>query len=93
MKTWCHLPTISRRMRILQYIAVSLLLVVFFTTQIFAHVSTAAPSTNRTINFQGRLLTNTGAVVADGYYNMQFKIYEGGAGTAINNPGVTLKWT
>lgn len=93
MKTWCHLPTISRRMRILQYIAVSLLLVVFFTTQIFAHVSTAAPSTNRTINFQGRLLTNTGAVVADGYYNMQFKIYEGGAGTAVNNPGGTLKWT
>lgn len=53
----------------------------------------AAPGVNQQINFQGRLLTPQGAVVADGYYNMQFKIYQDGAGTAVNNPGGTLKWT
>jgi hypothetical protein len=33
----------------------------------------AAVGTNKVLNFQGRLLTATGAVIADGNYNMQFK--------------------
>lgn len=36
--------------------------------------ATAAPSTY--LNFQGRLKTDTGALVADGYYNIEFKIYD-----------------
>lgn len=34
-----------------------------------------------------------GSVVPDGYYNIQFKIYEGGAGNTAGNPGGSLKWT
>jgi len=45
------------------------------------------------MNFQGRLLTSSGSVVADGHYNIQFKIYQDGAGTTAGNPGGTLKWT
>ncbi|HEY0965712.1 MAG TPA: hypothetical protein VGE13_04520 [Candidatus Saccharimonadales bacterium] len=48
---------------------------------------------NKTIGFQGRLQSANGGIVADGYYNMQFKIYQDGAGTAVGNPGGTLKWT
>lgn len=50
-------------------------------------------ATNQQMNFQGRLLNAQGAVVPDGYYNVQFKIYQDGTGTAANNPGGTLKWT
>lgn len=32
-------------------------------------------ATNSTINFQARILTNTGALVPDGYYNVDFKLY------------------
>lgn len=39
-----------------------------------AHQANAAASSY--LNFQGRLLTNTGAVVPDGNYNMEFKIYD-----------------
>jgi hypothetical protein len=58
-----------------------------------APVAQAAAGTNQTIYYQGRLLTNTGAVVPDGNYSMEFKIYQDGTGTAVNNPGGTLKWT
>ncbi len=52
----------------------------------------AATGINEQINFQGRLLNAAGATVADGNYNMQFKIYQDGDGV----PGggdETLKWT
>lgn len=55
--------------------------------------SPAQAATNQQMNFQGRLLNSQGAVVADGFYNIQFKIYEGGTGTAAGNPTGTLKWT
>lgn len=48
----------------------------------------AAAGTNETINYQARLLTQSGAVVADGTYNIEFKIYCGGdgvIGTVVNN--------
>ncbi len=53
----------------------------------------AAPGINQTINFQGRLFTAAGATVPDGYYNVQFKIYQDGTGTSAGNPGGTLRWT
>jgi hypothetical protein len=53
----------------------------------------AAAGINKTLNFQGRLLTATGAVVADGNYNIKFKIYQDGTGTTANNGGTGLKWT
>ncbi len=53
----------------------------------------AATGINQQINFQGRLLNAAGAVVADGTYNMEFKIYQDGTGTVAGNPGGFLKWT
>ena len=45
----------------------------------------AAP--NKTLNFQGRLLTNTGGLVADGYYNIEFKLYNATTSTGTPNQG------
>lgn len=70
-----------------------LLSVVILTMAFFTFVVQAAPNVTKTINFQGRLLSSSGAVVPDGYYNMQFKIYEGGSGTQTGNPDGSLKWT
>ena len=53
----------------------------------------AGTGINQQINFQGRLLTASGATVPDGYYNLEFKIYQDGTGSAAGNPGGTLKWT
>ncbi len=53
----------------------------------------AIAGTNEQINFQGRLFNAQGAVVADGFYNVEFKIYQDGTGTAAGNPGGSLEWT
>ena len=57
----------------------------------------AATGINKTINFQGRLLNAQGATVPDGYYNIQFKIYQDGdgqsAGNTTGSPAGSLKWT
>ena len=90
---WCHHPTSFRRGLILLSIVLATLIVALITTLLFVSASHAAPSTTKTINFEGRLLTAAGAVVPDGNYNVQFKIYQGGAGTAAGNPGGTLQWT
>jgi hypothetical protein len=59
----------------------------------FSVVTHAAPGVNQTISFQGRLLSSAGTPVPDGFYNVQFKIYQDGTGAAAGNPGGTLKWT
>jgi hypothetical protein len=57
----------------------------------------AATGINQEINFQGRLLNSQGATVPDGYYNIEFKIYQDGdgqsAGDATGSPSGSLKWT
>jgi hypothetical protein len=57
----------------------------------------AASGINQNINFQGRLLNSQGATVPDGFYNIQFKIYQDGdgqtAGDTTGSPAGTLKWT
>lgn len=57
----------------------------------------AAPGINEQMNFQGRLFNTQGATVPDGYYNIQFKIYQDGDGQSANNttgsPAGTLLWT
>ncbi|MBW4061801.1 hypothetical protein HJC99_04505 [Candidatus Saccharibacteria bacterium] len=63
--------------------------------------ATGAAGIYSTINYQGRLLTSTGAVVPDGTYNMEFQIWQDGNGcvtgctsaNASTNNGGTLKWT
>ena len=49
----------------------------FFTTN---NPATATAATNSTINFQARLMGASGAIVADGYYNVQFKLYDAASG-------------
>jgi len=97
MITWWHHPTIlnlrfDRRLA-LRISCILLLCIALITTLFLNVVAHAAPGTNQTIGFQGRLLDSNGDIVPNGYYNMQFKIYQDGAGTAANNPGGTLKWT
>ncbi|HEY2004733.1 MAG TPA: hypothetical protein VGH44_06500 [Candidatus Saccharimonadia bacterium] len=66
-----------------------------------AQPAQAAAGINQQINFQGRLLTASGAVVADGTYNMEFQIWQDGNGcvtgctsaNANTSNGGTLKWT
>jgi hypothetical protein len=53
----------------------------------------ARAAINDQINFQGRLLSAAGAVVADGNYNVEYKIYTGGTGAAAGDPGGALQWT
>ena len=57
----------------------------------------AAPGINKQMNFQGRLLNAQGAAVPDGFYNIQFKIYQDGDGLTVGNttgsPAGSLKWT
>jgi len=93
MNVWYHQSTIIRHRHALRTAALITLCVALITTLFFANVSRAAPGINQTMSFQGRLLDASGDVVPDGTYNMQFKIYQDGTGTAAGNPDGTLKWT
>jgi len=56
----------------------------------------AVSGINQQINFQGRLLNTQGATVPDGYYNIQFKIYQDGDGQSVGTTGTpagTPEWT
>ena len=67
-----------------------------FYSAVFTTHTQAAAGTNQQLNYQGRLLDITGAVVADGLYNMEFKIYQDGNGCVSGGLppcGGTLKWT
>lgn len=79
--------------------AVSALVVggLFAISVFFISTTHAAPGINQQFNFQGRLLTSQGAAVPDGYYNVQFKIYQDGdgltAGNTTGSPAGSLRWT
>lgn len=66
-------------------------------TLLFTSQARAATGINSQINFQGRLLNAQGATVPDGFYNIQFKIYQDGdgqtAGNTTGSPAGSLKWT
>ncbi len=53
-------------------------------------VTKAATGINSQVSFQGKVVSSTGVNLADGVYNMQFKIYQDGTNTGV---GSTLKWT
>lgn len=94
MNVWYHLSTIFSQRRTLQIAGLLAICVALITTLFLSAAPTfAAPGVNKTISFQGRLLNAQGNPVPDGYYNMQFKIYQDGTGTAAGNPGGTLEWT
>lgn len=57
----------------------------------------AAAGINQEMNFQGRLLNSQGAIVPDGYYNIEFNIYQDGDGQSTSDstgsPTGALLWT
>ncbi|HEY5152466.1 MAG TPA: hypothetical protein VII55_00670, partial [Candidatus Saccharimonadales bacterium] len=68
-------------------------------TSLFRPAQTAA-ATDNTVNFQARLETNTGAIVPDGIYNVEFNIYNASSGGSpewtedwLNNAGHSVKVT
>ncbi len=93
MTVWCHLPTILKRRLALLTAGLITLCVAIITTLFFVVPAHALTGVNQTISFQGRLLNASGGIVADGYYNIEFKIYQDGPGTSAGNTGGTLKWT
>lgn len=93
MTLWCHLPTIFNRRHALRIAGLIALCVAIITTLFFSSTVRAEAGINQTISFQGRLLNSAGGIVPDGYYNMQFKLYQDGTGTTAGNTGGTLKWT
>ncbi len=93
MTVWCHLPTIFNRRHALRIAGLIALCVAIITTLFLSSTVRAEEGINQTISFQGRLLNSAGGIVPDGYYNMQFKLYQDGTGTTTGNTGGTLKWT
>lgn len=97
MHVWYHQPTIFGWRRFLLFLGVPALIVALITTGFLAFPSDAATGINQTLSFQGRLSRSTGGIVPDGYYNMQFKIYQDGdgisAGDTTGSPAGSLKWT
>ncbi|MDB5182331.1 MAG: hypothetical protein JWO47_115 [Candidatus Saccharibacteria bacterium] len=59
--------------------------------------ASALAITGKTLNFQGRLLSNTGSLVADGYYNIEFKLYNDPSSTGSSQGSCTgdanCQWT
>lgn len=94
MNVWYTIPTIFSQRRILQIAGLLTLCVALITALFFSAAPIhAAPGVNQTISFQGRILSTNGSPVPDGYYNIQFKIYQNGSGTQADNPDGTLEWT
>jgi len=96
MNVWYHLSTIFEQRLTLRNAGLLTLCVALITTLFFLVIHSpeahAAPGTNQTISFQGRLLGSNSSPVADGYYNIQFKMYQDGDGTTAGNDGDTPKW-
>ena len=99
MNVWYETPTIFGIRRVfsgrkaIRLIGALIVVVAFITTLGFNLTQTVSANANRVISFQGKLLNSSGQSVDDGYYNIQFKIYEGGSGNSPGNPGGTLKWS
>ncbi len=58
-------------------------LTLFLLLSSFLLLSPPASAAPTTMNFQGRLLDTTGTPVADGLYNMQFKLYDASSGGTL----------
>lgn len=78
-------------------IAFVLLLGVLVVCALFVNSKAhAVTGINSQLNFQGRLLNAQGATVPDGYYNVEFKIYQDGDGQTVASTGSPLgtpEWT
>jgi hypothetical protein len=62
-----------------------------FITLVFSGAQVSATAgTNPQLSFEGKVANNNGTNIADGTYNMEFKIYQDGTSAGV---GSTLKWT
>jgi fibronectin-binding autotransporter adhesin len=62
---------------LLRYCATLVLVVLLaLSTSVIAFTKSASAATNSTVNFQSRILLANGALVPDGNYNVEFKIYD-----------------
>jgi len=84
---------LNKLQTILRSLSFAIIAIVALTLIATPIKTSAASGINQRLNFQGRLLNAQGAVVDDGYYNIQFKIYQDGDGQTAGNPSGTLKWT
>jgi hypothetical protein len=55
----------------------------------FMPASTVNAAANNTINFQARLLTASGGIVADGTYNVEFKLYNASSSSGSSQGSCT----
>jgi len=84
-----------RQLSVFTLLGGGIFIVAFLLTTVPAR---AAAGINQEVNFQGRLLNSQGAAVPDGFYNIEFNIYQDGDGLSANDatpagsPG-TLLWT
>ena len=74
-------PSITTGLNRALLLAVATIAIVFSYIYLYTPAGTqvAIAATNDTINFQARILTNTGALVPDGNYHVEFKIYDSAA--------------
>lgn len=90
-----YLGTLRRWVRLLGCIVLSG--AVIATASFHSSPAHATAGINQQINYQGRLYNSAGATVPDGYYNIQFKIYQDGdgqsAGNSTGSPAGSLLWT
>ena len=75
MIAWLNTHIWSGRQPILRKICFGLLLIVFITTLFFVLSSQSFASSNKVVGFSARLKNSSGGIVADGYYNVEFKLY------------------
>lgn len=76
MTVWSHLPTILKWRSALHKAGIIAVCVAFITTLFLSGVASADQNVTQVMNFQGRLLNQSGGLVPDGTYNIQFKIYQ-----------------
>ncbi len=90
----------TSRARALNGLGVLLVAITILAAIFTAGGGQAQAATSNTLNFQGRLLTNTGGLVPDGTYNMQFDLYYQASGGSsqwtedrlnTNSQGVVIK--
>lgn len=66
--------------RTYRYVLVLVVFLLFVVGYQLTHTPPTEAATSSTINFQARLKQSSGAVVPDGYYNVQFKLYSASSG-------------
>ncbi len=78
--------TIKTKSTLLTILISSIGLVIVLFSVLLPFSSPASAATTSTLNFQGRLFTSSGSTVPDGFYNLEFKLYD------VSSGGVAL-WT